>query len=85
MLDDLVLDQQDWQVWQVALAALSASAEEVGVGATVAFGFGVDESADASSLVAAVAVEHPFEVVLEDAFAFAGLGAEVEDVLHPVE
>ncbi len=63
VLDDAVFDEPRWQVWQVALAVEASHADEVGVGASGAFGFGADEFPAACRGAAARAVKVLLEVV----------------------
>lgn len=83
---DGFFDLPSGQVWQVAVAVLATTAQEVAVDAAAsAFGFGVDEAGGPTGRIAALAVERTFQVVAEDAVAVAVLGAVCEHVLHLVD
>ena len=74
------------QVGQIAESFLAASTDEVAVAASfAACDFGEDQAGGASGVVAAVAEESAFEVVLVDAVALAGCATRVQDVLYLVE
>lgn len=86
VVDDRFLDQFGAQVWQIAEAILTATAQEVGVaGAVTSHRFGVDQAGGSSSEVAALAEQRALEVALKNSIALAAGTARVQDVLHLIE
>ncbi|AZZ39734.1 hypothetical protein C0Z10_08180 [Acidipropionibacterium jensenii] len=80
---DGAFEWEDLDVGEVAAAAGTIAAAEVGV--LVVLHFGVDEATSPPSLVAAIAPQVALQVVVQLRHADVGGGAGVEDVLDPVE
>nr|WP_258081251.1 hypothetical protein [Nocardia nova] len=86
MVDDGLLHQLDWEMWQVTDAILPAAADEVAVtDAAPALGLGVDQTGRSSGLSAPLAEQEALEVMLVYPVALSSATAQSEDFLHALE